>query len=81
MISAENILPEEASSFIATAVTDQLGFTGSEQALRVGEFFPLALVRCVAVTQDVIKVFNSSTATTMSGSGAAVPVSSIFCGR
>ena len=81
MISAENTVPEVASSFVVTGVTDQLGFTGSKQALRVGEFFPLALVRCVATTQDVIRVFNSSTATNMSGSGAPVPVGSIFCGR
>jgi hypothetical protein len=81
VISTENILPEMASSFIATGVTDQLGFTGSEQASRVSKFFLLALVRCVVITQDVIKVFNSSAATNMSGSGEAVPIGSMFCGR
>lgn len=81
VISAENTLPEVASSFLATGIADQLGFEGSEQATNVAKFFPLALIRCVAITQDVIKVFNSSTATAMSGSGEAVPISSIFCGR
>jgi hypothetical protein len=81
VISTENTLPEVASSFIATGVTDRFGFTGSKQASRVGKFFPLALVRCVAITQDVIRIFDSSGAANMSGSGAAVPISSIFCGR
>jgi hypothetical protein len=66
---------------MVTGVTDQFGFTGSEQGLRVSAFFPLELVRCVATTQDVIRVFNSSTATKMSGSGAAVPIGSMLCGR
>lgn len=77
----ENKLPEVASSFIATGITDQLGFAGTEEALRLSEFFPLELVRCVVISQDVIKIFNSSTPTNMSGSGAVVPISSIFCGR
>lgn len=70
-----------ASSFIATGIVDQLGFTGSEAASRVAKFFPLGLVRCVALTRDVIRVFNSSTATNMSGSGAVVPINGMICGR
>ncbi|KAF2621850.1 hypothetical protein BU25DRAFT_420380 [Macroventuria anomochaeta] len=81
VISAENAVPEIASSFIATGITDQLGFTGNEQASNLVKLFPLALVRCVVLTQDVIKTFNSSSAMIMSGSGAAVPISSIFCGQ
>lgn len=81
LISVGNSLPEMASSFVVTAVTDLFGFTGTEQALRAAEFFPLSLVRCVAITRGVIRVFNSSAVTDVSGSGAPVSVSRILCGR
>lgn len=59
-------MPEMASSFVATGITNQLGFARTKQALRLGEFFPLDLVRCVAISKDAIKVFNSSASTNMS---------------
>jgi hypothetical protein len=48
----ETVLLEVASSFIATGITNY--------------FFSLTLVRCIAITQDVIKVSNNSAATNMS---------------
>lgn len=81
VISTENKLSEMASSCIATGITDQLS-SESEQASHVTQSFPLGLVvRCVTITHDVIKVFNSSTAVTMGGSGAAVPINIMFCSR
>lgn len=75
-------LPAKFSSLLASQLTDGDGFTGTNQALKLAGFFPLELVRCVAILSGgIIKQFNSSALTTMSGDGEAVTVQRVFCGR
>jgi hypothetical protein len=80
-VFAQNIVPRSASSFVATGIADQNGFTGSGQALQLRRFFPLELVRCVVLQRGVIKLFDSTMRATTSGDGAAVAIDNIFCGR
>lgn len=75
-------LPEQVSSLLTSQITDSNGFTGTEQAESLASFFPIGLVQCVAIlSRGVIKVFNSTVPTTMSGNGEAVAVRKILCGR
>jgi hypothetical protein len=75
-------MPTSASSLVAAEVADQNGFTGSEQALQLRQFFPLQLVHCVAILQrGVIKSFDGSSRTNLSASGEMIAIDSMFCGR
>jgi hypothetical protein len=75
-------VPTAASSLIVSGIADQDGFTGTEAALRLAQFFPLELARCVVtLSGGVIKQFNSTATTMMSGDGAAISIVNIFCGR
>jgi hypothetical protein len=75
-------VPTAASSLIVSGIADQDGFTGTEAALRLAEFFPLDLARCVVtLSGGVIKQFKSTATTIMSGDGAVIPILNMFCGR
>jgi hypothetical protein len=74
-------MPTSASSLVAAEVADQNGFTGSEQALQLRQFFPLQLVHCIAIARGVIKSFGSSSPMNLSASGEVIAIDSMFCGR
>lgn len=75
-------MPTAASSLVVSGIADQDGFTGTEAALRLAKFFPLDLTRCVVTLSDgVIKPFNSTASTMMSGDGVAISIVDMFCGR
>jgi hypothetical protein len=81
-ISPDNVLPQAASSLVATAIADQDGFTGTVQAQRLAQFFPLVLVRCVVILQrGVVHMFDSNAVTTLSRDQQAVQIDTIFCAR
>jgi hypothetical protein len=81
LISGDNVIPNTASSLIVVGTADETGFTGTQQALQLAKFFPPSLTRCVVIIRGgVINLFDT-TLTTLSGSGDAVLIDSIFCSR
>jgi hypothetical protein len=75
-------MPEAVSSFVASGITDENGFTGTEQAQQLQQLFPLKLIKCVAVVQGgIIEVFDSTVSKLLSRDGKLVQVESLFCNR
>jgi hypothetical protein len=73
-------LPGAGSSFQVTGIADSEGFTGTDAALNVARFFPLDLMKCIAVVRGTFQTFTDEKKT-VSSSGDPLPLTSISCAR